>query len=319
MENELARGLSAGGEHIQYDAQVKKVLSQKVILAWILRRTVEGFGKMTIDEVVHCIEGTPQVACIPVNPGETNKEQISGMTNEDTVQGEGTIYFDIRFFAYRPDRNEKVKIIVNVEAQKNFWPGYRIETRGIFYAARMISAQLGPEFSTSNYDDIKKVVSIWICMNAGVKTGNAISGYCIQKRDLISGIADVPDAYDKMSVILIALNSKSESEDALLQMLNTLLATDLNVQEKKHILEDKFKIGMQGQTGKEVEIMCNLSEYVEEKGFEKGIPHGMEKEKRNRIIRMLGMKKYSYDEIADLFEVSVSEVIQIEKEALVSA
>lgn len=53
--------------------------------------------------------------------------------------------------------------------------------------------------------------------------------------------------------------------------------------------------------------MCNLSEYVKEK------------EKRNRIIRMLGKKKYTYEEIADIFEVSVSEVTQIEKEAFVSA
>lgn len=194
MDNELARGLSASEERIQYDAQVKKVLSQKVILAWILRRTVEGFGNLTADEIAKCIEGTPQVACIPVNPGETNKEQI-------------------------------------------------------------------------------------------------------------------------------ALNAESETEDPLLQMLNTLLSPKLDVKEKKHILEDKFDIGMQGQTGKEVELMCNLSGYVEEigikKGMAQGMAQGMAKEKRERIIRMLGKKKYSCEEIADLFEISVGEVAEIEKEALV--
>lgn len=45
-------------------------------------------------------------------------------------------------------------------------PGYDIVTRGIFYAARLISAQSGTEFTHSHYDDIKKVYSIWLCMNA---------------------------------------------------------------------------------------------------------------------------------------------------------
>lgn len=61
--------------------------------------------------------------------------------------------------------------------------------------------------------------------------------------------------------------------------------------------------------------MCNLSEYVEEKG----IKQGMAEEKQNRIIRMLGKKKFSYEEIADIFEISVAEVTEIENKLLVSA
>lgn len=57
--------------------------------------------------------------------------------------------------------------------------------------------------------------------------------------------------------------------------------------------------------------MCNLSGYVEEQG--------MKKEKQYRIIRMLGKKKYSYEEIADIFEISVAEVTEIENKLFVSA
>ena len=42
-------------------------------------------------------------------------------------------------------------MIINVEAQKSFYPGYEIVTRGIFYSARMISAQSGVDFSASDY------------------------------------------------------------------------------------------------------------------------------------------------------------------------
>ena len=60
--------------------------------------------------------------------------------------------------------------------------GYDIVTRGIFYVSRMISAQLSTEFSKSDYDNIKKVYSIWICMHSPNNIGNAISCYHIEKK-----------------------------------------------------------------------------------------------------------------------------------------
>lgn len=49
---------------------------------------------------------------------------------------------------------------MNVEAQKDYHPGYDLVTRGIFYVARMISAQMDVEFTADDYDGIKKVYSI---------------------------------------------------------------------------------------------------------------------------------------------------------------
>ena len=63
---------------------------------------------------------------------------------------------------------EQVKIIVNVEMQNKYHTGYDLVTRGIFYAARQISAQLDKEFTVDKndkikYGNLKKVYSIWIC------------------------------------------------------------------------------------------------------------------------------------------------------------
>ena len=103
MKNELERALSAAKERVQYDAQVKKVLASKQILAWILRRTVDGFAGMEIRDIIPCIEGEPEISLVPVNPGETNRkrkepEQISGSGCEDKVPDEGAVYYDIRFY-----------------------------------------------------------------------------------------------------------------------------------------------------------------------------------------------------------------------------
>ena len=290
MRNEFARNLDLAQAKIQYDEQCKKVLGDKNVLSWILQRTVREYAGMNREEIMKCIEGEPEIGSRRVNPGETNASQITGMANEDKVNEEGTIFYDIRFFAWIPKSREKIRLIINVEAQKKYHTGYSLTTRGVFYGARMISAQLGTEFEIPEYDKIKKVYSIWICMNAPQYIGNAISEYKLEKTDLIPGIPDRRKEYDKLSVV-VCLNTKKETEDQFLGMLQTLFNTELAEKEKKERLEQEYEIQMENGFGKELSLMCNLSDTVEErgiqKGIEKGIEQGMEKGIEKGKLEML--------------------------------
>jgi hypothetical protein len=265
LNTELSRTLTIAEAKEQYDENCKNILSNKVILAWILRRTVKEFAVYSIDRIMECIE-KPTVSKVCVNPGLTNHQKITGINTEDAVNEEGVIYYDLRFFAIVPKTQEKIRLIINVEAQKSFYPGYHIETRGIFYAARMLSAQLGTEFAIPNYQNLKKVYSIWICMNAPNYIGNAISEYKIAKEDIISGIPDNVEAYDKLSVIMICLNQKKEDQtnDSFLKMMNLLLNSHISAKEKKKILQTDYHIPMTIRLGEELNFMCNLSDLLEE-------------------------------------------------------
>lgn len=291
MRNEFARNLDLAQAKIQYDEQCKKVLGDKNVLSWILQRTVREYAGMNREEIMKCIEGEPEIGSRRVNPGETNASQITGMANEDKVNEEGTIFYDIRFFAWIPKSREKIRLIINVEAQKKYHTGYSLTTRGVFYGARMISAQLGTEFEIPEYDKIKKVYSIWNCMNAPQYIGNAISEYKLEKTDLIPGIPDRRKEYDKLSVVMVCLNTKKETEDQFLGMLQTLFNTELAEKEKKERLEQEYEIQMENGFGKELSLMCNLSDTVEErgiqKGIEKGIEQGMEKGIEKGKLEML--------------------------------
>ena len=291
MRNEFARNLDLAQAKIQYDEQCKKVLGDKNVLSWILQRTVREYAGMNREEIMKCIEGEPEIGSRRVNPGETNASQITGMANEDKVNEEGTIFYDIRFFAWIPKSREKIRLIINVEAQKKYHTGYSLTTRGVFYGARMISAQLGTEFEIPEYDKIKKVYSIWICMNAPQYIGNAISEYKLEKTDLIPGIPDRRKEYDKLSVVMVCLNTKKETEDQFLGMLQTLFNTELAEKEKKERLEQEYEIQMENGFGKELSLMCNLSDTVEESGIqtwiEKGIEQGMEKGIEKGKLEML--------------------------------
>lgn len=309
MRNELNKEITIADVGIQYDAQCKRVLGQKVILAWILRRTVGAFADMDIDSICRCIEGEPDISTVRVNPGETNSMRVEGLSTEDKVPDEGAVYYDIRFRAYEPRENGYIKVIVNVEAQKSFYPGYEIVTRGIFYAARMISAQLGVEFMASEYDKLKKVYTIWLCMDAPKKIGNAISEYHFFQTDLVPGIPDKREAYDKMSIVVIALNQDMEAEDKLLKMLNTLLSPEINVESKKEALQQEFQISMEGQIGKELDLMCNLSGYVEKKGIEKGI-------EQTKVLLVSNMLKQGYpdEEIIKIAEIPEKTLEEIKRQ-----
>lgn len=182
MKNDFYRSIPVESIKSQYDTQCKRLLGNKTILSWILKYTIKDYSLLTLSQIEACIEGQPEISSVKVNPGETNAERITGSNTEDSIPEEGTILYDIRFFACLPLRDRRIKIIINVESQKDFHPGYSIVTRGIFYASRMISAQLDTEFHIPDYDSIKKVYSIWICMNAPKYIGNTITEYSIEKK-----------------------------------------------------------------------------------------------------------------------------------------
>ena len=53
----------------KYDAACKRLLSEKIILAWIMKSCMEEFRNSDVKEIAaEYIEGQPQVAEVPVNP-----------------------------------------------------------------------------------------------------------------------------------------------------------------------------------------------------------------------------------------------------------
>lgn len=283
----IANVLEAAGEKARYDAEVKKILSDKQILSWILKYGAKEFRKYSIETIMDSIEGKPEVAEVPVYPGKSKRkmasgEAITGLSTEDKVPNEGEVTYDIRFYVMTPTK-ERVKIIVNLEAQGNFYPGYDLVTRAVFYCARMLSAQLDTEFTPKDYDDIKKVYSIWICLNAPDYAANTITEYSMNQKK-IQGNFSGKARYDLLSAVMICLgkekSSKTENKSGRLQrMLATLLSSEIPAEEKEEILSKKFGIVTSVEMKEEMRDMCNLSDLIEEEAIEKGICQGRKQER----------------------------------------
>lgn len=135
--------------------------------------------------------------------------RIHGTGVEDATLSEGTITYDIRFLATAPVSGELIRLIINIEAQNDFYPGYPLIKRGIYYCSRMISAQYGTEFMDAHYEKIKKVYSIWICMNPPKNRENSITGYVISEKNLIGNVKEKKSNYDLMTAVMICLGKKN--------------------------------------------------------------------------------------------------------------
>ena len=220
-----------------------------------------------------------QIAQTAVNPDEVTDsqgEQIEGSKTEDSTIKEGTVTYDIRFYAVVPRTAETIKLILNVEAQSDFYPGYPIIKRGLYYCSRMISSQYGVEFTNGHYEKIRKAISIWICADPPKYRENTITRYAVQEENVVGDIVEKRENYDLITAVIVCLgNEEDDKYTGILRLLEVLLSSERKPDEKKRILQDDFNIKMTRELESEVLLMCNLSKGIEEKGIKEGIKEGI--------------------------------------------
>ena len=314
MNTEIANAVNAAGDKAQYDTHVKRLLAQKSILAHILVKTVDEFKGMKPEDVVKYIEGEPSISVVPVEPGLANMEKtdaagqrIVGLNTENAEINEGLVRFDIIFYIRMPSvddtKNGLSQIIVNIEAQKDEPTEYKILNRAIFYVSRLISSQKERDFVNTNYDDIKQVFSIWICMNMD---DNSLSHIHLTKDEMLKP-CNWKGNLDLLNIVLIGITNEIPEHDEKYEMhrlIGTLLSGELKEQEKLDIIEHEYNIPISQEFREDVRIMCNLSTGIEERATEKT---------SEKFILNMYKKGYTLDQIADVAETGVDEVEAIIK------
>ena len=264
MNTELKSAVLATDLKAQYDACAKKLLGYKDILVRILIEAVEEFRGMSPEEV-----------------------------------NAGYILFDIIFYVRL--KAGCSKIIINVEAQRKEPAEYDILNRAVFYASREISSQKNREFVNSNYNDIKKVYSIWICMNMSENSMNHIH----LTNDTIIGNQVWKGKEDLVNIVMIGLAkeiSSKEEKHKLHRLLGTLLSETLREEEKLDILKNEYHIPMEKSIREDVKIMCNLSEGIEERGIIKG---------RTELLKQLVQKKLAKGQSMEVIAEDLVEDVEV--------
>lgn len=275
MDYDTIDDVYLAGKNPEYDAAAKKLLSSKKILAWILKYCVEEFKDCSIADIRdRYIIGIPETASVPVLPDETNAaamvnaDRISGERTEDTSVTEGKVTFDIRFRAITPN-NDLVQLIINIEAQRSRHTSYPLLKRAMYYVSRLISSQYGVDFDKAQYGKIKKIYSIWLCMDAPDDRGG-ITRYHMQEELEYGNILNEKEDYDLQQVVMVYVaHARADMENRLLNLLGELFLSEDSANMKKAALIDHYDIDLNDDEERLVSTMCNLSVGLYEKGMER--------------------------------------------------
>lgn len=285
----LAETIDVTAQRAKYDECAKKLISQKVILAFILKYCTTEFAPYSVEYIMNgCIEGEPKIASKAVHRDQPDadivpdtaiggNESIKGLNTEDGSIMEHTVTYDIRFQACLPESGRTVELIINIEIQVDDTPGYPIVKRGFYYCSRMISSQYGTVFTDEHYEKLQKVYSIWICPSPAKKRRNSIRKYGIGETVVLGDVKEEKSDYDLMEVVLVHLGEAGEeSGNEAVDLLNVLLSAETTPDEKKRILHEEYRIAMTTELESGVQHMCNLSEAIWQRGIEQGIERGIE-------------------------------------------
>ena len=185
------------GDRPQYDKAAKKFLSKRRLLARILHHLAPEFRDVSPKEIEEtCIVDDPRVSEVPVEPGKTNhafSSEIRGAAQEQSDDAEGTIYFDIVFYAKLPQNGKIIKFLINLEAQKDIPQKYPLMKRVEYYGCRLVSSQKERDFEKSDYGSICKVYTIWLCFKTPDGHGSSINLYRPHEEHIFGNYEENPD------------------------------------------------------------------------------------------------------------------------------
>ena len=193
-------------------------------------------------------------------------------------------------------------ILVNIEAQKDEPTSYYIQNRTVFYACRMVSSQKERDFTGMNYNDIKKVYTIWICMNQKENSLN----YLHLTNEKLMGKTAIEKAGDLIHIILLGLAKNLlpyTEENKLHRLLGALFTNELTADEKISIIESEYNIEAKNELRKDVRKVSGLGESLVESAAEEAW-----EQREIKFIISMNEKGYTIEQIADVTEKSREEV-----------
>ena len=120
-------------------------------------------------------------------------------------------------------------------------------------------------------------------------------------------MSEQKENYDLLTVVMICLgHAEDDNYTGILKLLDVLLSSEKEAEEKKKILQEDFDIAMTKTLESEVSAMCNLSKGVEERG----IAIGMETGTLNAIRNLMETLKLTAEQAMEALKVPKEEKVK---------
>lgn len=246
------------------------------------------------------IEGDSITDAKEVTPGRTNT-RIQGDAKEFGTLNEKLSNFDTWFKAVNPKLTSKeitVKLHVDIEPQHTYRPGYPIEKRGIYYLAREFSSQLNLITDNTDYNQLEKCYSIWICRDAIPDDEKfSISIFNVANTENYGNCHPDPVNHDLLTLVIIRLGDEvyrhmeDADKDNMMEFIHAIMYPHRDGfmdTIRKHIdFSDSEKLW------KEMTGMSGLGESILREGIVKGREEGA------NIVVTLMQKLFAADRAED--------------------
>lgn len=317
MEGLNTVGHAINNEKSYLDAGCKALLGCTAVAAFIVKNCIPEFHDMSLEKIQEYIiykkaksQMTPEELAeiqaentSPVEIGCHIVDDLPDKLNEKNVESkstnEGTIYYDVLFDIGMPDgKSPPSRVIVDIEAQNEFKPGYAILKRGSFYCGRMISAQKETVFRNSDYNKLQKVYSIWLCIAPDEDVRGVCNAYNMSEICLAKEHHFPKEQYDNFCIILACLQDK-QSANNMVRFFSSVFDNEMPVEEKLDLARE---CGLQvtADVKEGINQMCNYSDYVEQKGIEKGRIEALSES----VVKLVREGNYSVEAATNLLPIS---------------
>ena len=281
LTKETADNLKFEEVRSQYNKVCRNILMNRYVLAWIMKHAIKEYGHLSIDFIRRCILSTSDLQCT----------------------------------AFMPKEGKNVKLLLNLEGKNQFKSGYPLISEGVNEGLQKVSWQNGVKQREKKDEHMKKIYSIWICVNAPRKMGNTISVYELIKKDHVLEKTERRKNYEKLTVILVCLNGECYSRKGFFDLMNTLFSPTIDYDMKKKILRNDYRILMDEIFEEALSVMCDLAEWVldkgEQRGIDRGIEQGIEMAKRRIAENLLKQQILNDEQIMRAVEISKNQFLDI--------
>ena len=321
MEGLNTVGHAINNEKSYLDAGCKALLGCTAVAAFIVKNCIPEFRDMSLEEIQEYIiykkaksQMTPEELAeiqvsntSPVEIGCHIVDDFPDKLNEKNVESkstnEGTIYYDVLFDIGMPGgESPPSRVIVDIEAQNKFNPGYALLKRASFYCARMISAQKESVFHNSDYDSLQKVYSIWLCIAPEEDVRGVCNSYSLNEQCLAKEYHFPKKEYDNLCLVLACLQD-TESTNDMVRLFSSVFDNNMPVEKK---LQLATECGLQVTTDvrEGLNQMCNYSDFVEQQGIVKGRAEGYVESLSESVANLVRSGTLTLDAALDVLKVS---------------
>lgn len=294
------------------DEKCHDLFLNKEILAPILREVVEEYQDLSVTEIIELIDEASISKLESVSDFIYADNTRIAQTETDLKSvSDKHILFDIHFRSALPEdmrKNRRYQMFMDLEPQGRYYPGYPLVKRGVYYVSRDISRQLGIPTEETDYGILQKCYTIWLCYDPKIPVSlkNTVSRYKLTKEDMFDRVTEEPsDNYDLIEIIMIRLDTDSDSDIALFDYLKGIFTNDMS-----RII--KYTGALPDNIEKEVEDMYGVGDLIWDKAWDKAWDEALHEERTEKISDMLKRGK-TPEEIEEFCGYSMEQIREVQE------